>query len=89
MHELRRGSTPSTITHLSFDKESTYLSCCSAKAKIHLFKTSLDSSQSAGNTKSYFAALSTFVSFAGSEWSFAQFELAADEVSENSRAVIN
>lgn len=41
------------------------------------------------NTTSYFSALSYVVSFAGSEWSFAQFKLDQEEVSERgTRAVV-
>jgi hypothetical protein len=41
------------------------LTCCSAKAKIHIFKVADE------NTKSYFSSFSSLVSVAGSEWSFA------------------
>ena len=83
--ELRRGSETAVIKHLAFDWEKgNYLSCCSDKSTIHIFKTPVMSSlateeeeskdgavAASGNTKSYFAALSSVVSFAGSEWSFA------------------
>jgi hypothetical protein len=42
-----------------------------------------------GNTKSYFSALSSLVSLAGSEWSFAQFKLDAEEISDRgTKAVV-
>lgn len=38
--ELRRGSEPATIKHLHFDWErAAYLTCCSDKQTIHIFKT--------------------------------------------------
>ena len=83
--ELRRGSESAIIRHLSFEPEKgAYISCTSDKNTIHIFKApvigsksdqnSQDASQS-GNTKSYFSALSSMVSIAGSEWSFAQLRL--------------
>ena len=91
MSEVRRGSEPALIKHLAFEWETgAYLSCCSDKNTIHIFKTppiQLISSASdeeeskniagdaavnqSGNTRSYFSALSSVVSFVGSEWSFA------------------
>jgi len=77
---VRRGSEPAAIKDLSFEWDTgLYLTCCSDKHTIHIFKTPTiaseernenDTAQS-GNTKSYFSALSGVVSFAGSEWSFA------------------
>ena len=58
------------IHDLSFDQESKYITCCSDRAKVHIFKVPVDNAVT-GNTKSYFSALSSFVSLAGSEWSFA------------------
>lgn len=38
--ELRRGSEPALIKHLSFEWDSgAYISCCSDKNTIHVFKT--------------------------------------------------
>ena len=86
--EVRRGSESAVIKHLSFDWDTgSYLSCCSDKSTIHIFKTPAMTSvvnesseeskevSASGNTKSYFSALSSVVSFAGSEWSFAQLRL--------------
>ena len=81
--EMRRGSTPTHICDLSFDLQSKYLACSSDKGTIHLFKVGhyLDGGANAsGNTKSYFSALSSMVSYAGSEWSFAQFRLDPTQV---------
>ena len=86
MCELRRGSTPTQICDLSFDLENKYLTCSSDKGTIHIFKVAhlLDGSQSnqatSGNTKSMFSALRSMVSYAGSEWSFAQFRLDPTQV---------
>ena len=80
LHELRRGSETCVIQNLFFEKETCrYLICSSNKEKIHIFKCSeILSKQNpnfavdTGNTRSYFSAFSSLVSFAGSEWSFAQ-----------------
>ena len=38
LHELRRGSEPASIQHLSFEFEtSKYLTCCSNKDTIHIY----------------------------------------------------
>ena len=42
--------------------------------------------QTSGNTKSYFSALSSMVSIAGSEWSFAQFRLDPKEEQHDSES---
>ena len=89
--EFRRGTTPTQISDLSFDIESKYLTCTSDKGTIHIFKTGhlLNANSASGNTKSYFSGLSSLVSFAGSEWSFAQFRLDPTQVSESDlRAVV-
>ena len=65
--ELRRGTEQTIINHLAFDQDSKLLTCCSAKAKIHIFNIASE------GKKSYFSAFSSIVSIAGSEWSFAQF----------------
>ena len=91
LQELRRGSESASIKHLTFEWDTgSYLSCTSDKNTIHIFKcppvkeiTTMQESagvatteeQKGGNTKSYFSALSSMVSIAGSEWSFAQFRL--------------
>ena len=76
--EFRRGTTPTTISDLSFDSFSCFLTCTSDKGTIHLFKTGhllKEGSTESGNTKSYFQYFSTISKLAGSEWSFAQFRL--------------
>lgn len=89
MVELRRGSTPCAITYLAFDVKSEFLTCCSNKAKIHLFKVpNADGKADAGNTKSYFSAMSSLVSFAGSEWSFCQFVIGQEDVSEQGTCAV-
>lgn len=86
--ELRRGTVPTAINDLQFDQESKWLSCCSDRGKVHIFKVPSDKGKVV-NTTSYFSALSYVVSFAGSEWSFAQFKLDQEEVSERgTRAVV-
>ena len=80
---MRRGSTPTHICDLSFDLQSKYLSCSSDKGTIHIFKVAhflQGGANNSGNTKSYFSAFSSMVSFAGSEWSFAQFRLDPTQV---------
>lgn len=86
--ELRRGTTYSNINHLSFDYDSKFLTCSSAKSKIHVFKVP-DSTQSV-NPTSYFAIFSNIVSVAGSQWSYYQFVLEnQDDCSESgTRAVV-
>merc|ERR1712110_1226225 len=71
--EFRRGTTPTTICHLAFDTENKYLTCTSDKGTIHIFKVGhfqdgANGQTSSGNTRSYFSALSSMVSYAGSEW---------------------
>jgi hypothetical protein len=65
------------VSDIAFDNLSQFLICTGDKGTIHIFKVGhfLNKTQSTGNTKSYFSALSSVVSFAGSEWSFAQFRL--------------
>lgn len=83
--ELRRGSTPTQICDLAFDIESKYLTCSSDKGTIHIFKVGhfLEGNTATGNTKSYFNVLSRMVTYAGSEWSFAQFRLDPSQVGES------
>lgn len=92
--ELRRGTTATTITDIAFDLEMRYLTCTSDRATIHIFKvaylhkrgngtTAAASTAASENTRSYFSALSSVVTYAGSEWSFAQFRLQPSQVSEN------
>jgi len=69
--EFRRGSEACTIEHLSFDEEGKYLTCTSDKATVHIFKVPSSKEDASGNTKSMFSMLSSVVSYAGSEWSFA------------------
>lgn len=46
--ELRRSTDPATIQHLQFEvHENKYLTCCSNKETIHIFKT--DSVVGGGN----------------------------------------
>lgn len=74
------------ICDLAFDMQSKYLTCSSDKGTIHIFKVNHfleQGAQASGNTKSYFSALSSMVSYAGSEWSFAQFRLDPSQVAEN------
>lgn len=68
MNELRRGSKEASITHLNFDADSNFLTCCSDRTKIHIFKV-----KTGANTASVFgySAISYFVPVAGSQWSFA------------------
>ena len=83
IHEVRRGSKPATIQHLAFEiDENKYLTCCSNKQKIHIFKTAaiVDEKKQAttntGNTHSYFSYLGMLgVPVAGDEWSFASLEV--------------
>ena len=59
------------------------MTCASDKGTIHIFKVahlSGNANGNSGNTKSYFSALSSVVSYAGSEWSFAQFKLNPTQV---------
>ena len=60
------------------------MTCASDKGTIHIFKVAHlkgdANSGASGNTKSYFSALSSMVSYAGSEWSFAQFKLNPTQV---------
>lgn len=87
IHELRRGSEAATIQDLAFEwLTGGYITCTSTKETIHVFKTmeikegdkSSDDKVVPENTKSYFSALSSLVSYAGSEWSFAQVKLQLD-----------
>ena len=71
IEEFRRGKQPTTITSLSFDEESKYLICASIKESVHIFKVPAKQGEDAGNTKSYFSMLSSIISIAGDEWSFA------------------
>lgn len=84
LHELRRGSEPATIQNIAFEIDSgKYLTCCSNKETIHIFKSEqiVEKNQNnqaitnTGNTRSYFSPLSMFVAYAGSEWSFAQLKV--------------
>jgi len=65
------------VSDLAFDNLSQFLVCTSDKGTIHVFKVGhfLNKNKETGNTKSYFSALSSMVTYAGSEWSFAQFRL--------------
>lgn len=78
--ELRRGTVPTVIHDLNFDQESLFLTCCSDRAKVHIFKVP-QAEAPGGNVTSYFSMLSSVVSLAGSEWSFAQFKLDPEEIS--------
>jgi len=71
--ELRRGSTPTQISDLAFDQESKFLTCCSNKGTVHLFKITAGGEEKAasGNTKSYFGMIGSIIPLASSEWSFA------------------
>lgn len=77
LNELRRGTAEANIHYLSFDLTGNYLTCCSDRTKIHIYKV-----QSGSNTKSMFgfSAIAYFVPVAGSEWSVAQYVLREDEV---------
>ena len=70
--EFRRGSSPCTIEHLAFDQDSNFLTCTSDKTTVHIFKVPTGKGEASGNTKSMFSMLSSVVSAASSEWSFAQ-----------------
>jgi WD40 repeat protein len=68
INELRRGTKEALVTHLNFDADSNFLTCCSDRTKIHIFKV-----KTGANTASVFgySAISYFVPVAGSQWSFA------------------
>jgi hypothetical protein len=76
---VRRGSVEAQIHFLSFDATTTFLTCCSDHAKIHVFKV-----QKGANVKSSFDVgwIPYYVPFAGSEWSVAQFLLTEDETKD-------
>jgi WD40 repeat protein len=90
LHEFRRGSTPKQIQNLAFEWEKgDYLTCCSATSDtVHVWRCmpmqteQVDQSVTVQNTGSYFAKLSTFVSYAGSQWSYAQVRLISAEFKE-------
>jgi len=77
LHELRRGSNPATIQHLSFECEvAKYLSVCSDKDTVHVFRTETigikeGEAAKTGNLTSWFSYAASLVPVAGSEWSFA------------------
>jgi len=75
--EFRRGTQASNIEHLSFNEEGTLLTCTSDSSTVHIFKVPNSKEGDNGNTKSYFSMLSSVVSYAGSEWSFAQVKIDA------------
>lgn len=63
---------------------SAWVSLCSNKAKIHVYKLGQT------NTTSYFSAMSSMVSYANSEWSHCQFEVQPQDISEGGTyAVVN
>lgn len=66
INEFRRGTIPCIIHDLAFDQDGGFLTCCSDRPKIHVFKTQVQ------NTKSYFSILGSFgLPIVNSEWSFA------------------
>jgi len=75
MTEFRRGSSKCSIEHLSFDEEGKFLTCTTDSNTVHIFKVPQKKNEASGNTKSYFSMLSSVVSVAGSEWSFAQVKV--------------
>jgi hypothetical protein len=52
------------------------LTSTSDKTTVHVFKIPKGKGESSGNTKSMFSMLSSVVSHAASEWSFAQIKYA-------------
>ncbi len=76
---MRRGSVEAQIHFLSFDATTTFLTCCSDHAKIHVFNV-----QKGANVKSSFGFkwIEYYVPVAGSEWSVAQFILTEDETKD-------
>ena len=57
--EFRRGINPALVDYLQFSVDGLYLSCCSNKDTIHLFKVN------EVNTTSYFGMLSYLVPITG------------------------
>jgi len=69
--EVRRGKDIAEIYCISFNLNSKLLACSSNHGTIHIFSISNE----VKNSTSKFSFASSFVSFLGSEWSFAQFKL--------------
>lgn len=73
---MRRGASEAQIVHLNFGLDSDFLTCCSDRIKIHIYKLN------GTNTTSYFnlPGINILVPFTNSEWSIANFLLKDEEV---------
>lgn len=69
VREFRRGSDRAAIGSLAFSHDGRFLAVCSDKGTLHVF--AIDAAAAAGNRKSVLSALSGFISYTSSEWSFA------------------
>ena len=85
LQELRRGTEPAEIYHLSFDFNSRYIACSSNKGTVHIFNIKNDTvdENEAKNQKSIFGNVASFIGikneYLNSEWSFAKYRLPCKE----------
>lgn len=72
--EVRRGSTPATITSISFSSDCNYLCTASEKGTVHLFSIEKDINRK--SSLSYFNYVPLVnVQYIDSEWSMAEFQI--------------